>query len=297
MNTVDGPGSAVVTYDDHVGVSKRRRRGTGVLTLMAIPSLMIVCLFGAPFVMLTVEALSSRGVMGSLAVVTDPLFTRALARTLIVTTLVTLFTWPCGLAYALALMISKRVVRTFLFCILLLSFWVSLLIRTFGWVILLEPNGALDFILRWLHIINGNMGLYDTTAGMLPGMIHIMLPFMVLPVYASLRQIDPQHVRAAQSLGSSPLFTLRKVVIPQLKPGVTSGLILVFVLSIGFFVTPALLGGPSNLVIATLISNEFNSAAHFGVASAMAAVLLIVVLIIYLLADRLFRVSDTWGGM
>lgn len=272
-------------------------RHNGVIWLLVLPSLMIACLFILPFIMLVLEAVQSEGIVGALAVVTDPLFITALKRTLLITVIVTLVTWPCGIIYSLAMVVAKPVLRGVLLAVLLLSFWISLLIRTYGWVVLLQPSGALDTMLHWLGLVDSQLAIYGSTAAMIPAMVHIMLPFMVLPVYTALTRIDPSLLRAAQSLGAGPVFTLRKVILPQLRNGVASGLILVFVLSIGFFVTPALLGGPTNLVIATLISSEFSSTSNYGDASAMAAILLILVFVIFLIADRVFKVSRAWGEM
>lgn len=125
-------------------------------------------------------------------------------------------------------------------------------------------------------------------------MVHVMLPYAVLPVYQSLRQIEPTQLRAARVMGARPWLTLRRVVLPQLKPGMLSATVLVFIMSLGFYITPALLGDPTSPTVAGLIGGTFNQPEADNVASAMSLLLLAVVLVIYALADRVLGMSKQW---
>jgi putative spermidine/putrescine transport system permease protein len=122
-----------------------------------------------------------------------------------------------------------------------------------------------------------------------------MLPYTVLPVYAAMRQIDGQHIRAARTLGAKPLLILRKVILPQLRSGITAGAILVFIMSLGFYVTPQLLGDPRHQMVASLIGTNFSVPGMTNAAAAMSILLLAVVVIVYAAADRVFKVSEQWG--
>lgn len=129
---------------------------------------------------------------------------------------------------------------------------------------------------------------------MYPAMVHAMLPYMVLPLYAALRGIPESHFRAAESLGCSTWLALGSVVLPQLRSGAVAGSILVFILSLGFFITPQLLGGPSDLLLATIIYREFDMMLDVGTASAMGMVLLVLVLALFVVADRGLNVTRAW---
>lgn len=266
----------------------------GASWLLLVPVLFVACGVLVPLLTLATRAIQDKGVSGIGDTLTDPLFEQAVTRTLLLALTVAGICLLLGTLYALALVTAKGPVKALLWGALLISFWISLLVRTYGWVLLLQPNGVLDKTLRSLGVIHDSLNALQTTPAMYPGMVHIMLPYMVLPIYTSLAALDPSQLRAARSMGAPPLLTFRKVVLPQLRPGAIAGAILVFVLSLGFFVTPAFLGGPSKLTVGTIIEREFNSVYDFGAASVMSLALVFVVLAIYLVADRLFRVGEHW---
>jgi ABC-type spermidine/putrescine transport system permease subunit I len=161
-------------------------------------------------------------------------------------------------------------------------------------VLVLQPNGALDDVGGWLSITDNGFGLFQTMPGLVPPMVHVMLPYMVLPIYASLQALDPAQVRAARSLGGSEPLVLRRLVLPALKSGSWAGVLLVFILSLGFFVTPAFLGGPGTQVIAMVIGLQFGRLENIGLTAALGALLLVAVLALYLVADKLFNISRAW---
>ena len=247
-------------------------------------------------VAVAVRALSDQGLGGFVDVMTDDVFLEALRRTLLLSTVATVVCAIVGTAYALALMVAPRVIAYVLLAILFSAFWVSFLVRTLGWVILFQPNGALDRLLQGIGVIDGSLDLLQTTTAMYPAMIHVMLPFLVLPVFAACLQLDPNQLRAGQSLGAKPLAILRHVVLPHLRPAIFAGAALVFMISLAFYVTPLLIGGPDQLTIATLIDREFNQLFDFGTAATMAVLLLVVILAIYLVADRFVSLIPTGNG-
>lgn len=272
-----------------------RARGSGLIPLLIIPLAFMAFLLLVPLATIFVRAIGDLGVGGTLAVADDPLFVEAVGRTLALAVVVTGLSWVLGTVYALALAASPRWTRAFLLGSLFLSFWISLLVRTYGWVLLEQPAGALDQALQSIGLIDEPLDLYQTTAGMYPAMVNVLLPFMILPIYASVLAIDPLTIRASRSLGAGALLSLRRVVLPQTWPGALAGIILVFILSLGFFVTPAFLGGPDDFTVATLIDRVFSDVFDFGTASAMAGLMLLVTVTLYVLADRGLKVSDRWG--
>ncbi|SHN21237.1 putative spermidine/putrescine transport system permease protein [Cryptosporangium aurantiacum] len=232
---------------------------------------------------------------GPVGMVTEPfrseLFLGAAARTLWLSLLVTVCTVVIGAIYAVALVAAPRRLAGVLFGVLFLTFWVSLLVRTFGWVLTLQPAGALD------SLVGGEgLGLYQTTAGLVPAMVHIMLPYVVLPIYADLRGLDAAQLRAARSLGGGEWLTLRSVVLPAIRPGVLAGGVIVFVLSLGFYVTPAFLGGPGGQVVSIVIGTQFGRLQDLGGAAAMGVLLLVATLGLYVLADRFLGIGRAWSA-
>ncbi|MEU5877034.1 ABC transporter permease [Spirillospora sp. NPDC047279] len=279
-------------------VATRRPRlweGSGARWLFLPPALLLAVGLVGPLCAVIVVGARENGPAG---MVTEPfssaLFLRAAWRTLWMSALVTACTWAAGLVFALALALAPRVLGRVLFGVLFLTFWISLLVRTYGWVLTLQPSGALDSLAKALHLSRDGLGLYQTMPGLIPAMVHIMLPYMVLPIYAGLRGIDPARLRAARSLGGGELLTLRSIVLPAVRTGSAAGAVLVFVMCLGFYVTPAFLGGPEQQLVATVIGTQFGRLQDLGGAAAMGVVLLVAALGLYLLADRVFGIGERW---
>ena len=254
--------------------------------LLAIPLAAGILFLVLPLVALTARAVSEEGAGFAVDVLGNDTFVDALRRTLTLSVIVTAACAVVGTAYALALVTAPRLLAQTLLVVLLSAFWISLLVRTFGWVLLFQPNGALDQGLRDLGLIDGSLDLLQTTKAMYPAMIHVLLPFFVLPVYAACLRLDPDLLRAGQSLGARPGAVLRHVVLPHLRPAILAASSLVFMLALAFYVTPLLIGGPTQLTIATLIDREFSQQFDLGSAAAMGLVLLLIVLVIYSIVDR-----------
>jgi putative spermidine/putrescine transport system permease protein len=264
--------------------------------LLAVPLVGGVVFLVLPIVALVVRAVSDGGVAGFREVFDNPLFGDALRRTLALSGAVTAICTVVGTVYALAVVAVPRRVGHILLAVLLTAFWLSLLVRTFGWVLLFQPNGALDQLAQRLGITSSSLDLLQTTPAMYPAMVHVMLPFFILPVYAACLRIDGDLLRAGQSLGARPLALLRLVVLPQLRAAILGAASLVFMLSLAFYVTPLLIGGPSQLTIATLIDREFNVVYDLGSAATMSVVLLVAILAIYVIADRFLSLVPAVEG-
>lgn len=273
------------------GKSRKQKVGpnpTGVRSdlLLILPLLAGILFLVLPLVALLMRALSGLGWGGFLEILGDWLFLEAIGRTLSLALIVAAVCSVVGTVYALALVASPRYLSMILLGILLGSFWLSLLVRTFGWVLLFQPNGALDQFLQDMGVIDRSLDLLQTTTAMYPAMVHVMLPYLVLPVYAAALRLDPELLRAGESLGAGPASIIRYIILPHLRQSILAGAAMVFMLSLAFYITPLLIGGPSNLTVATLIGREFGELYNLPRGAAMALLLLAIVMSIFVVADK-----------
>lgn len=178
----------------------------------------------------------------------------------------------------------------------LLPFWTSLLVRTYAWLVLLQRKGLVNEWLIDVGIIDTPLRLVHNFTGNIIGMSQIMLPFLVLPLYASMRAIDRDYVKAAANLGASPIAAFWRVFFPLSLPGLFAGMLLVFVLSLGFFVTPVVLGGGRIIMVAMRIEKSISLYSNWGAASALAVVLLIMTLACLAIAAKLLKLDRSQGG-
>jgi putative spermidine/putrescine transport system permease protein len=266
--------------------------GSGASWLLVPPLVFLGVLILVPIAYLVGDAFHSDGLS---QVVSDPIFRASVVRTVLLAAVVSVLTVIFGTLYALAMAVSPRWVAILLLIALFTIFWTSLLVRTYGWILLYLPQGPIYTVLHGLGLRDKPIDIFQTTFAAYPAMVHVMLPYTVLPVYAAMRQIDGQHIRAARTLGAKPLLILRKVILPQLRSGITAGAILVFIMSLGFYVTPQLLGDPRHQMVASLIGTNFSVPGMTNAAAAMSILLLAVVVIVYAAADRVFKVSEQWG--
>jgi putative spermidine/putrescine transport system permease protein len=169
---------------------------------------------------------------------------------------------------------GNKTVTTILSIALLLPFWVSLLLRTFSWLILLQDTGLINVILLRIGLISEPLHLIRNQIGVLVGMTHILLPYAVLPIYAVMRKVDPRLMEAATICGSSRLRAFVRVYLPLSMPGVLAAGLLTFTLALGFYITPALLGGARDVMIGQLIAAQVTEQLNFGFAAVLSVVLL-----------------------
>jgi putative spermidine/putrescine transport system permease protein len=228
------------------------------------------------------------------------IYLQVLGRTLSISLLVTLCTLILG--YPVAYMLATLPQRTasILMIFVLLPFWTSLLVRTTAWTILLQDGGvAAQFLnitgITWisnaLGLMSGEPHLFKTRFATVLAMTHIQLPFTLLPIYSVMKTISPTYMRAAKSLGATPFHAFRTVYVPQTLPGVAAGCLLTFILSLGYFITPALVGGGSDNMIAGFIDTAMNSEGNWGKSSALGFVLLTATLILYYVYNRLIGID------
>ncbi|HTR88287.1 MAG TPA: ABC transporter permease [Reyranella sp.] len=175
------------------------------------------------------------------------------------------------------------------FIFVLLPLWTSVLVRTYAWMVLLGRNGVFNRLLVDGGVIADPIPMLNNFTGVLIGMVHVLLPYMVLPVYGAVRRLDPAIVSAAEGLGASGFNVFRRIYLPLTLNGILAGSIIVFVLSLGFFITPALLGGGKVMMIAVLIEQQVHETLNWPFAAALSAVLLAVTLAIYSASQRFTR--------
>ena len=196
------------------------------------------------------------------------------------------------LAYPLAYFMARLEQGTanILFVLVLVPFWTSILVRTYAWMVLLGRRGLINDALMGLGAIERPLQLLNSRTAVYIAMVHVLLPFMVLPLYSALRSLDWRLVMAARSLGAGSAATFLKIILPLSMPGVATGCLLVFTLAIGFYITPALLGGPSDMMISMLIETKIRQF-DWPTAAAMAVVLLACVLAVVALFARFVSVN------
>jgi len=212
-----------------------------------------------------------------------------------VSALVTVVTLAIGFPVAWALAIMPSRLSSIVFAILLLSMWTNLLTRTYAWMVLLQRTGVINKTLMGLGLISEPLPLVNNLVGVTIGMTYIMLPFIILPLYGVIRKIDPAILQAAALCGATRWQALTRVLIPLATPGMVSGALMVFVMSLGYFVTPALLGGTANMMLAELIAQFVQSLVNWGMGGAAALVLLVVTLALYAIQLRLFGTARMEG--
>jgi putative spermidine/putrescine transport system permease protein len=186
-----------------------------------------------------------------------------------------------------------KISNLLLICVLL-PFWTSLLVRLTSWIVLLQKQGVLNDIMVWLGIIadEHRVRMVYNMSGTLVAMSHILLPFMILPLYSVMKTISPYYVRAARSLGANPFRAFRQIYLPLTVPGIGAGSILVFILAIGYYITPALVGGASGQLIGNFIALHMSKTLNWGLAAAMGAILLAGVLAVYWIYNRIVGIEN-----
>jgi ABC-type spermidine/putrescine transport system permease subunit I len=222
-------------------------------------------------------------------------YVEVLLRTTRISVLVTLVCLLAG--YPVAYLMTRvsgtwfRVLMVFV----LLPLWTSLLVRTYAWMVLLQANGVLNNVLRWLGVIDEPLRLMYNETGVVIGMAQVLLPFAILPLYASLRNIDPELPRAAQIMGAGGWRRFASLTLPLSLPGVATAALLVFVQGLGFFITPALLGGSRVITLAMVIESQVVDLLDWSLASAAAMVLLVLTAVLVVGFDRLLGLDRAWA--
>ena len=225
----------------------------------------------------------------------DPLYGKIFVRTLQLAALGTLFTLLIGfpLAYYIARW-GRR--KSLLLLLIVIPFWTSMLIRTYSWLILLDPGFATFDVLRWLHLAGDNPDILFTSKAVYIGVVYTYLPLMVLPIYAALERMDWSLVEAAQDLGDGPVTAFRRITLPLAGPGIVAGSLLVFIPMLGEYLNPVILGGDKTVYIGNLIGQQFLDSRDWPFGSAMAMVVIAVMTVVVFFYVRLVSRSERYAS-
>lgn len=222
-------------------------------------------------------------------------FSTILVRTFSISTIVTVLCILLGypLAYWLSTLNERK--ANLMLILVLLPFWTSVLVRIAAWIVLLQTNGLVNRFLMFSGVTDEPVALLFNRLGVIIAMVHILLPFMILPLYSVMKSVPGNYVRAAVSLGSTPMAAFFRVYVPQTYPGVAAGGLLVFITSIGYYVTPALLGGAGDQMLSYYVARYTNVNVNWGMACALGSVLLITTLILYAVYRRFAKAELSLG--
>ena len=229
-------------------------------------------------------------------VIDNPIYLTVLLRTLWIALLVSLLSLALAFPVAWLMAKSKGPKVAFITACILLPFWSSVLVRTAAWAVLLQRHGLVNEGLQMIGLTSEPVRLLYTQGAVVVAMTHVLMPFMVLPIYGALRNIPADYGRAAAICGAGPLRTFKEVYLPLTMAGIIGGFILVFLTSLGYFITPALLGSPQEMMIATLISQQIREYLDWPFAAALVGVLTLFVTVITLAFSKVFRFDRMMGG-
>lgn len=269
----------------------------GALLRLALPLVLLAAFFGAPLV----EAVwnSIDGLKLDLSryatIFTDPIYLDVLVRTFRVSAVTTLFCIVLGYPMAFLLTTLSRRSRALLVVAIIVPLFTAFLIRTYGWMIILGRAGVLNKLLMAMGIIDTPLRILGTSTAVYIGLIHVLLPLAIFTMYASMAQIDRSLTIAAQVLGANPVRAFTRVYLPMTMPGVISAAMLVFIISIGFYITPVLLGGPADTMIAQLIVTQVTTLLDFPAGYALSIVLVIATIAVIALSNLFVPIEQMWA--
>ncbi len=252
---------------------------------LAPSATVMTVLFFAPLVIVVAYSLLTRGPYGGVMPpwtvenygrVFDRLYGEIIARSIWIAAISTLVCLALG--FPLAFYIARSNHKTLLLNLVMLPFWTSFLIRTYAWMFLLRDTGLINSLLEALHLIRQPLPLLFNTGAVTLGLVYGYLPFMVLPLYATLEKLDPSLLDAAADLGANPWVAVWRVVIPLAKPGIIAGSVLVFIPCLGAYLTPDLMGGGKTVMVGNLVQNQFTSARDWPFGAAVSLLLMVLVL-------------------
>jgi putative spermidine/putrescine transport system permease protein len=283
----------------HALAREERREHTWMLVLLAPALGMVVVLLILPLCWLAFQSIQTEAGF-SLAnyarIFQEAIYWDTFALTFQISFLVTVLSIMMGfpIAYA-ASRLHGFWANLVLMCVIL-PFWTSVLVRSYAWLVLLQRRGLVNQTLMGLGIIDQPLNLMHNITGTVIGTLHVMLPFMVLPLYSVMKKIPQDLLQASQSLGARPFYTFRRVFLPMTAPGIMAGSILVFVICLGFFITPELLGGGRTILVSMLVQRNVELYHAWGAASAVGLILLLVVFLIFWGINRFIPIERILGA-
>ena len=275
-----------------------QRREQRLMLALAMPALLVILLL----VVLPVGWLAWQSVYHNgftlenyRRIWSEDIYWRSFALTFQISVLVTVLALLLGYPIAYAASVAPRRWGIIILALVVLPFWTSVLVRAYAWLALLQRTGVINQLLRQLGLIDEPLALVHNSFGTIVATLHILLPFMVLPLYATMQQIPRDLMQAGASLGAGPMLTFWRIFLPLSLPGVLAGSTLVFVLALGFYITPELLGGGRTIMISMLVSRNVELYDQWGAASAVGVVLLVAVGLIFFAVSRFIPLDRVLG--
>jgi putative spermidine/putrescine transport system permease protein len=277
---------------------QHQRREQGLMLALALPALLVILLLIVlPVGWLAWQSIYHDGftLENYRRIISEDIYWRSFALTFEISLLVTVLALLLGYPIAYAASAAPKGWSIVILALVVLPFWTSVLVRAYAWLALLQRTGVINHLLQDLGLIGEPLALVHNTFGTVVATLHILLPFMVLPLYATMQKIPRDLLQAGASLGGSPSHTFWRIFLPLSLPGVLAGSTLVFVLSLGFYITPELLGGGRTIMVSMLVSRNVELYNQWGAASAVGVVLLLGVAIIFLVVSRFIPLDRVLG--
>jgi putative spermidine/putrescine transport system permease protein len=278
--------------------ARYRRREQGLMLLLASPAVIVIlALVVIPVGWLMTQSVYDNGftLEHYRRIFSEDIYWRSFTLTFRIALIVTVMTLILGYPVAYAAAHVKRPWDVLILSFVILPFWTSVLVRAYAWLVLLQRTGVTNQMLEGLGLISEPLALVHNELGTIIATVHILLPFMVLPLYSTMQKIPRELMLAGASLGGGPLHSFLRIFLPLSLPGVVAGLTLVFVLTLGFYITPELLGGGRTIMISMVVSRNVELYNEWGAASAVGVVLLLCVLAIFMAVGRIIPLDKMLG--
>ncbi|HEV2553547.1 MAG TPA: ABC transporter permease [Bosea sp. (in: a-proteobacteria)] len=278
--------------------ARYRRREQGLMLLLASPAVIVIlALVVIPVGWLMTQSVYDNGftLEHYRRIFSEDIYWRSFTLTFRIALIVTVMTLILGYPVAYAAAHVKRPWDVLILSFVILPFWTSVLVRAYAWLVLLQRTGVTNQMLEGLGLISEPLALVHNELGTIIATVHILLPFMVLPLYSTMQKIPRELMLAGASLGGGPLHSFLRIFLPLSLPGVVAGLTLVFVLTLGFYITPELLGGGRTIMISMVVSRNVELYNEWGAASAVGVVLLVCVLAIFMAVGRIIPLDKMLG--
>lgn len=268
------------------GARRQQRRRSSWWLLLAPVLVFDLLLFLTPLGKLVQSSFADNAYV---RVLEDPLVLRSLVNTLTISLASTAVTVVLGYVIALVLWRAGNVTRVILFAVVLLPFWTGILVKNFAWAVLLQDNGLVNAFLQGVGLTHAPIELLHNRFAVIVGMVHVLLPYAVFPIFSSLTSIDDRLGLAARSLGAREGSVFRRITLPLSMPGISAAGLLVFIISTGFFITPVVMGGPGDMMIANQIDYYARQLTDFSGAAALAVILTVMVSILVAVYQRVLK--------
>lgn len=278
---------------------EERKEHTSMLLLLTPALVMVVVLLIMPLCWLAFQSVQTEegfSLANYIRIFQESIYWDTFALTFKISFLVTILSIVMGFPIAYAASRLQGFWANLILICVILPFWTSVLVRAYAWLVLLQRRGLVNQTLMDLGIIDQPLTLMHNTTGTVIGTLHVMLPFMALPLYSVMKKIPQDLMQASESLGAKPFYTFRRVFLPMAAPGVMAGSILVFVICLGFFITPELLGGGRTILVSMLVQRNVELYHAWGAASAVGLVLLFVVFLIFWGINRFIPIERILGA-